>query len=83
MILVDHVGGRVCDGPVEKPVAGCSHGKTLGTRLEREELAGDDPGDWTPGAGEEEDVNAHEGDGRALSWQIVGSGNSTGDCDDI
>jgi hypothetical protein len=50
--LVDHVGGGVGDGPVEEPVGGGGHGEGLGADLEGEDLAGDDPGDWTPGAGD-------------------------------
>ena len=48
--LVDHVGGGVGDGPVEEPVGGGGHGEGLGADLEGEDLAGDDPGDRTPGA---------------------------------
>ena len=48
--LVDHVGGGVGDGPVEEPVGGGGHGEGLGADLEGEDLAGDDPGDWSPGA---------------------------------
>ena len=48
--LVDHVGGGVGDGPVEEPVGGGGHGEGLGADLEGEDLAGNDPGDRTPGA---------------------------------
>ena len=50
--LVDHVGGGVGDGPVEEPVGGGGHGEGLGADLEGEDLAGDNPGDWTPGGGD-------------------------------
>lgn len=52
LVLVDHVRGRVGDGEVEEPVRGSRHGQALGTDLEREELAGDDPSDRTPGGGD-------------------------------
>lgn len=48
--LVDHVRGGVGDGPVEEPVGGGGHGEGLGADLEGEDLAGNDPGDRTPGA---------------------------------
>ncbi|KAK5182476.1 hypothetical protein LTR16_010211, partial [Cryomyces antarcticus] len=43
----------------------------LGTDLEREDLASDDPGDWSPRAGEEEDVDADECDQCTLTRQVV------------
>lgn len=63
---VDEVGGGVGDGEVEEPVGGRGNGETLCADFEREDLAGDDPGDGAPGGGEEEDVDADEGDGGAL-----------------
>lgn len=60
--VVDHVWGDVGDDEVEEPVGGGGHGKTLGSGLEGEGFTGDDPGAWTPGAGEEEDVEADECD---------------------
>jgi hypothetical protein len=47
--VVDHVRGGVGDCPVEEPVGGGSHGERLGADLEREDFAGDDPGDGAPG----------------------------------
>lgn len=47
--VVDEVGGRVGDGPVEEPVGGGGHTEGLGTGLEREDLASDDPSQGTPG----------------------------------
>jgi hypothetical protein len=79
---IDHVGGCEGNGPVEEPVAGSGHGETLGAGLEGEQLAGDDPSDGTPRRGEEEDVDAHEGDGGALSSEIGGTGDRTCDGDD-
>lgn len=78
-ILIDHVRCGVCDGPVEKPVGCGGHGQALGTCLERVQLSGDHPCYWTPGAGEEEDVDAHERDGRALGWEVGCSGDGTND----
>lgn len=59
---VHHVRGGVGNSPVEQPVGGGGDGETLGTGLEREQFTCHDPRDRTPGTGEEEDVDAHEGD---------------------
>lgn len=59
---VHHVRGSVGDGPVEEPVGCGRDGETLCAGLEGEEFAGYDPGDGAPGGGEEEDVDADEGD---------------------
>ena len=77
----DEVGGRVGDGEVEQPVGGGGHRERLGAHLEREELAGDDPGDRTPGTGEEEDVEAHEGDEDLVRGD--GAGRDADDGDDV
>jgi hypothetical protein len=77
---VDHVGGGVGDGPVQEPVGGGGDGETLGTGLEGEEFTGDDPGDGAPGAGEEEDVDADEGDQGLVGDCVAGEGGAdTGD----
>jgi len=76
---VDHVRGGVGDGPVEQPVGGGGHGEGFGAGLEREELARDDPGDGAPGAGEEEDVHAHEGDEDLVGDERAGRGADDGD----
>lgn len=47
---------------VPEPVGGGGEGNTTGTDREREDLANDDPGAGTPGAGEEEDEDGDEGD---------------------
>lgn len=47
---------------VPEPVGGGGQSNTTGTDGQREDLADDDPGTRAPGAGEEEDVNADEGD---------------------
>lgn len=65
------------------PVASSGHGKTLGTSLEREKLAGHNPRDRSPGAGEEEYIDAHESDGSTLSRQIGSSGDRSGDGDNV
>lgn len=59
---VHHVRSSVGNSPVEQPVGGGGDGETLGASLEGEQFTGDDPGDGAPGASEEEDVDAHEGD---------------------
>jgi hypothetical protein len=98
--VVDHVGGSVADGEVEKPAVdvsisficglcsrdlpvGCGgHGQRLRADLEREDFTSDDPGDGSPGAGEEEDVDADECDQSLLGSQILNASNGTGDSDD-
>lgn len=73
-LQVKESGRRKCYGPIEQPVAGSSHGQRLGADLEGEDLAGDDPGAGTPRAGEEEDVDADEGDEGPLARKIGGVG---------
>lgn len=77
---VDHVRSRVGDGPVEQPVGGGGDGETLGTGLEREQLPSHNPSHRSPGAGEEEDVDADEGDQDFVGH--VGRGGSANDGDD-
>lgn len=72
---VNHVGRGVADGKVEEPVGGSRHGKGLGADLERENLTSDDPGDWAPRAGEEEDVDADKGNQRSLRRHVVCTSN--------
>jgi hypothetical protein len=69
---IDEIGCGVGDRPVQEPVGGRSHRERLGSDFEREDLAGNDPGDGAPGRGEEEDVDADEGDGCLLSSEILG-----------
>lgn len=83
VVRVDHVGSRVGNGPVQQPVAGSGHGQALGASLERVQFTCYNPCDWTPRAGEEEDVDAHKGDGGSLGGQIGGSGYGSGDGDDV
>jgi hypothetical protein len=79
---VDHVGCGITDGEIQKPVGGCGHRERLGADLEGEELAGNNPGDWAPRAGEEEDVDADECDQRLLGRLVVDTGNGSSDCND-
>lgn len=60
MVVVDHVRGGVRNRPVEQPVASSGHTQALSASLEREHFTSDDPCDRTPGAGEEENIDAHE-----------------------
>ena len=76
--VVDQVRGGVGDGPVEQPVGGGGHGEGLGADLEGEDLAGDDPGAGAPGRGEEEDVDADEGDGGLLGGLVVDDDDAVG-----
>lgn len=80
--VIDHVRGGVSNGEVEEPVAGSGHGERLGTDLERENLTGNDPGDWAPGAGKEEDVDADECDQSLLGSHVLNTSDSTGNSDD-
>ena len=52
--LADHVGCCNRDDDVEDAVGSCGDEEAFGTGFEREDLAGNDPGTGTPGAGEEE-----------------------------
>lgn len=76
---VHHVGGGVGDGPVEQPVGSGGDGKTLGTSLEGEQFTSNDPGDRTPGAGKEEDVDADKGDEDLVGDVVINGGTDDGD----
>lgn len=69
---VDEVGCRVSDSPVQEPICGGGHGERLCTNLEREDLSCHDPGDWSPGGSEEEDVDADESNGSLLRGEVLG-----------
>jgi len=71
--FVDHIRCCVGDAEVEQPVRGCCHGQGFGSHFQWEQLAGDDPCHWTPGACEEKDVEAYEGNGNLLCRQVVGA----------
>merc|ERR1712137_443333 len=62
LIDADHVRGDDSDDSVPEPVGGGGKGNTTGADREREDLANDDPGTRTPGAGKEEDEDGDEGD---------------------
>jgi hypothetical protein len=63
---------------VPEPVGGGGQSNTTGTDGQRVDLADDDPGTRTPGAGEEEDVNADEGDFSADGALGAGSNSDNG-----
>lgn len=46
--VVDKVRRGIGNGPVEEPIGGSGHAERLGTRLEGEDFASDDPGERTP-----------------------------------
>lgn len=52
-------------------VGGSGDGQALGTVLEREDLARDDPGERAPGGSEEENVDADKGDASLLGVRVV------------
>jgi len=55
---------------------------TLSADLEWEKLAGNDPSDRTPRAGEEKDINAYERNSGLLRRCVLCAGNGTGDGND-
>lgn len=61
LVRVNLVRGDDGDDTVPQLVGGSGEGDTAGTDEQREYVADDDPGTGTPGAGEEEDVDADEG----------------------
>lgn len=69
--VVDEVRRRVGDGPVQQPVGRGGDAQGFGARLEREDLAGDDPGEGAPGRREEEDVDAHKGHSGLLPGETL------------
>lgn len=46
-------------------------GEALGTRVQREDLASDNPGDWSPGGSKEEDIDTDKGDTSPLRRDII------------
>ena len=67
---------------VPEPVGGSGKSNTTRADREREDLANDDPGGGTPGRGEEEDVDADEGDEAVSSYLRVGKDRADdGDCE--
>jgi hypothetical protein len=61
LVGADHVRGDDSDDGVPEPVGCSGESNTTGADREREDLADDDPGTGTPGAGEEEDEDGDEG----------------------
>ena len=78
LVSADHVRGDDGDDGVPEPVGGGGESNTTGADGEREDLADDDPGTGTPGAGEEEDEDGDEGDLSIDSRDIVGERISVG-----
>ena len=62
LILVHEVWGDNGHDAVPEPVGGGGETNTTGSDWEREDLADNDPGTWSPGGGEHEDVEANECD---------------------
>ena len=75
---VHEVRGRVGNRPVEQPVCRGRHGERFRPDFEREDLPRHHPGDGAPGRGEEEDVDADEGDGGLLRAEVLGEDVSVG-----
>lgn len=71
LIRVDHVWGDNGDDAVPEPVGGGGESDTAGTNWEGVDLANDDPGTRAPGGGEEEDVDADEGDHGGDGFGVV------------
>ena len=71
VVLTHHVWGDSTDDAVPEPVGCSGHGNTLGTDWQREDLTDGDPGGWTPGGGEEEDVDADKCDHCLLSHDVL------------
>ena len=80
-LLVDQIGSSVTDTKVPEPVGGNGKGHGLGTDVEREDLAGDNPGDGTPCGGEEGDVDTDECDQNLLSRNVFSRDRDTDDGD--
>lgn len=83
MAGVDEVGSGIANTEVPEPVGGGGHRHSLGTDVEREDLASDDPSDWSPSSSEEGDVDADEGDEDLLSGQVGVRDGNTDDSDDV
>jgi len=80
-LLVDQIRDSVTDTKVPKPVGGDGEGHSLGTDIEWEDLAGDDPSDRTPCGGEEGVVGTYESDQNLLSSNVRGRDRNTDDGD--
>ena len=71
MIRIHEVWCRVCNRPVEEPIAGCRHAQAFRANLQWEKFASDHPSNRAPGGRKEEDVNADKSNGSALSREIL------------
>ena len=80
--VAHHVGRHDGDDAVPEPVAGCRNADTSGADRQRETLADDDPPRRPPGRGEEEDVEADEGNHGAHGGRVVGFDAPRGGADD-
>ena len=69
----------IADTEVPEPVGRGGHGHGFSADVEREDLAGDDPSNGTPGGGEESDVDTDESNKCLLTGLIL---NGDGDTDD-
>lgn len=81
LVGVGHIGGDDGDDAVPHPVGGGGEGDALCAHGEGEDLADDDPGAGPPGGGEEEDVDADEGD-HGLDGAVVVGPDGAHDGDD-
>jgi hypothetical protein len=81
VFLVEQVRGDETDDKVPKPVRSRRESDAFGPDGEREDLADDDPGGWTPSRCEEEDVEAGEDD-HAVICGSGARGGRTHDSDD-
>jgi len=73
LVFTDHVRCDNGNDGIPEPVGGSREGDTTGTDGDWEGLTNDDPNTWTPGRGEEEDVDADEGNLGIDSRNVVGS----------
>lgn len=69
---------KLTNSPVKEPVGSSGHTERLGTGLEREDLASDDPSQGTPCRGEEEDIDTDERDSGFLPSQALDEDGSVG-----
>jgi len=79
----DEVGSDNGDDAVPHPVGGSGETDTTGTDGKGEDLADKNPGSGTPGGGEEEDVDADEGDHGADSFVVGGVDGSDNGADEL
>lgn len=72
--VLEHERDDDGDDAVPEPIGSGREGDTFGADGQLEDLADDDPGGGSPGAGEEEDVDAHEHDEAVVGHFGVGLG---------